>query len=155
MTLTLEQAWFSCPESGEREPYALTFIPAFAPEGLDERTMAQSARGKSSFTFEITTNVLRALFPVDQALTVLNEITKRFGTKESRFVLDMAKLTPNALRAAAAGGKVKTQVAVIPDSGPQLLVGDENFDPTLRQKVAIRTASGSIVGAELRIRVDE
>ncbi len=154
---SLVKAWFSCPEAGDQQPYELSFIPAFAPEGVDDRTMSQSARDKSAFSYAISENVMSSLVIVDRAVTVLNAITKRFGTRESPYLLQATNLTSASLRSVAntaVGKGRRAQVTVIPDKGAPLLVGDENFDPALRQKIAIRSADGRITGAELRIRVD-
>jgi hypothetical protein len=154
----LAKAWFTCPEAGDLEPYELTFLPAYEFGGLDASTgrmpIAAAARAHS---FPIPPEVTKGIPRLDRAIRVQEALSKGLATEDGPYTFDRQKLTVQALRelaSAAAGANATVHVAVKPDRGDEILAGEAHFDPTLRQKIALRDPDGGLTGAELWIAMD-
>ncbi len=153
----LASGWFSCPDAGIRETHELTFFPAYPIEGVNEAVVQKSTEETNRFSFEITPEVLAATERVDAAATVFLAMADGMKAEESPYVFDGSKLTIEAVRAAAtatAGPQRTAQVLIKPDSGQEVLVGEPLFEATIRQKIAIRNADGSMVGGIVHIAIN-
>jgi hypothetical protein len=153
----LERAWFSCAEAGIFEVSELTYMPAHPFEGLEAAEMEQELTEGNRYQFDISQDVATLISALEASVAALDGVLAKLGTSDSRFVFESTDLHAEALREAAqsgAGAGKTVQVAVRPDRGPEILAGEANFDPRVRQKVAIRQQDGSLIGAILLVAAD-
>jgi hypothetical protein len=156
-TPELAEGWFSCPETGTYDPFQLRFFPAYAPSGMDAATVRQPVDESKRHVVPISRAVVAALPRLAAATEILHAVLHEVGMEENRYILDGRKLSPEALRKIVGNQAAQNAMVLIkPDRGEEfaVLAGEPNFDPTLRQKVAIRRADGSLLGAEVWVTAD-
>ncbi len=156
----MRQAWFSCPAAGVREPNQLTFFNAYPLDGEFGGVPQQKLSGQWQ-TLDLTVNplFLEEAVSVDKCQMFLDSLDKEFAVSGGPLVWDGNRIQVETVRAianhAAPGGENIFQLLLRADDGTTTQLGADDFVPQVRQKVALKSSDGKLVGAELWLRAGQ
>lgn len=155
---TLEPVWRTCPEADIVEPFQGTFLIAQNIEAaLEPKNGHKLGSEYKTFEAKISRDRFEHMKELSQSMAALDRLAAQFGTAESRWLWSEEKVTATALASALASEKSapSLNVKISPDGRTPIIVGQADFMPLLRFKLAVATPSGDRKGAEVWIGVNE
>jgi hypothetical protein len=150
----IREALFSCPESGNYTPYPIKFFYSYPLDGtlsiVPEMKMDPQWQSVNS---KIEPLILHRAAAVDECQSFLGILDNKLGTRDGWLIWDYDKARPDTIREMAVSKRRRSfEVHLEEDNGRSFLIGQENFLPHIKQKLALKKATGELVGAEISLR---
>jgi hypothetical protein len=160
---TLQAAFFSCPEAGDFSPYKTAFLRMFAVK----TNMKFNAVKKDAAWSNIVINVPQSLFAdasnVDACEELLDRLDKELLSSEHIiFLWDDKMMTRNKIETIVNALKQEKGLHFdlsikINDKGKlkEINIGQQLFNPQIKQQISIKKSNGQIVGGEIWINIKQ
>ena len=151
----IRQAWFSCFEAGDPQPYGLTFFSAYPLEGqLQGMPRDKLKENWQILELRIEKATLDEALNIDRSQAFLDLLDQHFAAPGRPLVWLRKNIQPETIRELfkqfeAVGSGEPFQVLLKADDRSKIQVGADNFLPHLRQKLALENADGELTGAQL------
>jgi hypothetical protein len=158
----LNSGYLACPEAGQFDPHARSFIRAYRVESLLTVTSEPSDGGWTRVVVPMNARFLQEAQEMDRCEELLERLEKRFSSAGNlTFVWDKAKVTKQEVENIVSGLERETgrryKVSVeVQEKKQRTELGRNNrlFVPKIRQKIALKDPRGVLTAGEVWIGTD-
>lgn len=139
-------------------PQPSDFLYAYPLNGNVASTLVLDPQKEwQSMVLELDSAMLAAAVRMDWCLYLLEYLNNLFTAPEGAFIWIRSWIRSEIIQEIIqkSGVRWKTRVLIITEQGMRIPVGETDFVPLLRQKIALKNNDGSLTGAEVWIGISE